>query len=193
MHYVTGKASVIEGLVKAVFKAMSDGIQKDGKGRAIDEYVSINAFPKGGYMADACDELDRSTLKVNLRAMMLKEFKVDASTWSFIFGNEVINFLLESITTGEVLGEIVLGEDVFINGRDIELADGDTVSYRIPDTGVEGTFEASDLTSDATRITVPKELLASLVTEDNDGLRIDWAVKIGNRSAQKSATLKYIG
>ena len=193
MHYVTGKASVIEGLVKAVFKAMSDGIKKDGKGRAIDEYVSINAFPKGGYMADACDELDRSTLKVNLRAKMLKQFMVPAEDWSYIFGNEVINFLLESITTGEVLGEIVLGEDVFINGRDIELADGDTVSYRIPDTGVEGTFEASDLTSDATRITVPKELLADLVTEDNDGLRIDWAVKIGNRTAQKSATLKYIG
>ncbi len=192
MHYVTGKASVIEGVVKAVFKAMGDAIQKDGRGRSIDGYVSINAFPKGGWMADPCDSLDRAKLKVNLRAKMLKEFKVDVSTWSFLFGNETVNFILESITTGETLGEIVLGEDVFINGRDIELAEGDTVSYRIPDTGAQGTFGASDLTSDATRITVPKELLASLVTEENDGLRIDWAVRIGNKSAQKSATLKYV-
>lgn len=193
MGYVTGKSTAIEALVKAVFKAMADGIRKDGNGRAIDNFVSINAFPKGGYMADPCDELDRSTLKVNLRAQMLKQFDVDASAWSFLFGNETVNFILESITTGETLGEIALGEDVLINGRDIELADGDTVSYRIPETGESGTLGASDLGSGTNRITVPHELLAELVTPTNDGKRIEWSVRIGNRVAQKSATMRYNG
>lgn len=192
-HYVTGKASVIEGLVKAVFKAMGDGIQKDGNGRAIDGFVSINAFPKGGYMADACDDLDRASLKINLRAKMLKEFRVDPSAWSFIFGNETVNFVIESITTGETLGEIVTDEDVFINGRDIELADGDTVTWELVDGSVSGTVAPEHVTSDATRITVLRDALQEIHDPACDGKQIRFSVRIGTRIAMKSALVKFNG
>ena len=81
--YVTGKESSLATVAEGVFKAMIDGIRKDGNGRKIDDFVSINAFARGS-LKDICDELDRANVKVSVRARMLKEFKVDTTQWSFI-------------------------------------------------------------------------------------------------------------
>ena len=81
--YVTGKRPSLAAAAEGVLKAMIDGVKKDGNGRKIDDFVSINAFARGS-LKDICDELDRKNVKVSVRARMLKEFKVDTTQWSFV-------------------------------------------------------------------------------------------------------------
>ena len=85
--YVTGKQPVLASVLEGVLKAMVDGVKKDGNGRKIDEFLSINAFLRGR-LEDICDEINRKTAKVSLRARMLKEFVVDTSNWSFFVGDD---------------------------------------------------------------------------------------------------------
>ena len=54
--YVTGKKTSLAAVAEGVCKAMIDGIKKDGNGRKIDDFVSINAFARGS-LKDICEEL----------------------------------------------------------------------------------------------------------------------------------------
>ena len=45
--YVVGQLSSVKGNVDGVMRCMIDGIQRDGNGRKIDGYLSLNAFAKG--------------------------------------------------------------------------------------------------------------------------------------------------
>ena len=190
--YVTGKETSLATVAEGVFKAMIDGIKKDGNGRKIDDFVSINAFAKGS-LKDICDELNKANVKVSVRARMLKEFKVDTTQWSFIIEGSTGTFLIEVITTGEKLGQIVLGEDVKLNGKELTLGAGDTVGWAIPETGDTGSVDASFITSDATRITIARDGLQELYDATNDGKTVVFTVKVGNRKAVKSAVMKYVG
>ena len=190
--YVTGKESSLAAVAEGVFKAMIDGIRKDGNGRKIDDFVSINAFAKGA-LKDICDELNKQDIKVSVRARMLKEFKVDATEWSFVIEGSTGTFQIEVITTGEKLGEIVLGEDVKLNGKELAMGEGDTVSWSVPETGLSGTVAASFVTSDATRITIARDGLQELFEAENDGKTVVFTVRIGNKKSVKSAVMKYVG
>ena len=64
------------------------------------------------------DEIVPGLIKVNARARMLKEFKFDSSGWSFIVEGSTGTLNVYVISTGEKAGEIVLGENVLINGTD---------------------------------------------------------------------------
>ena len=77
----------------------------------IDGYVSLNAFAKG-VIKELTDEYTAKDVVV--RALMLKEFndKVDPSKFSILIEGATGSFLIETVTTGEKSGEIVLGEDV---------------------------------------------------------------------------------
>ena len=190
--YVTGKQSSLAAVAEGVFKAMIDGIRKDGNGRKIDDFVSINAFARGS-LKDICDELDKANVKVSVRARMLKEFKVDTTAWSFIIEGSTGTFQIEVITTGEKLGEIVLGENVKLNGKELTMGEGDTVSWAVPETGESGTVASSFVTSDATRITIARDGLQELFDAANDGKTVVFTVRIGNRKSVKSAVMKYVG
>ena len=190
--YVTGKKSSLAAVAEGVLKAMIDGIRKDGNGRKIDDFVSINTFARGS-LKDICDELNRANVKVSVRARMLKEFKVDTTQWSFVIEGSTGTFQIEVITTGEKLGEIVLGENVKLNGWELALGEGDTVSWSVPETGESGTVAASFITSDATRITIARDGLQELFDAANDGKTVVFTVKIGNKKSVKSATMKYVG
>lgn len=188
--YVTGKAPVLKSVLEGVMKAMVDGVKKDGNGRKIDDFLSINAFLRGR-LEDICDEINRKTAKVSLKARMLKEFVVDTSSWSFEIEGSTGTFQVEVITTGEKIGEIVLGEDVLINGKNLTMGEGDTVKYLVPETGLERTVGASYVTSDASRITVGRDGLQELFDAENDGKTVVFIVKIGNKVARKSAVMRY--
>ena len=188
--YVTGKASSLAAVAEGVLKAMVDGIRKDGNGRKIDEFVSVNAFARGS-LKDVCDELEREGVRVSVRARMLKEFKVDTAAWSFIVEGSTGTFTIEVVTTGEKIGEIVLGEDVKLNGKELAMGAGDVVEWSVPETGSAGTVDAQYVTSDATRITIAREGLAGLVDAANDGKAVVFTVRIGGRKAVKSATMRY--
>ena len=190
--YVTGKQSSLAATAEGVFKAMIDGLRKDGNGRKIDDFLSINAFARGS-LKDICDELTKANVKVSARARMLKEFKVDTTAWSFVFEGSTGTFIIEVITTGEKLGEIVLGENVKLNGKELTLGEGDSVSWAVPETGETGTVGASFITSDATRITIARDGLQELFDAANDGKTVVFTVKIGNKKSVKAATMKYVG
>ena len=191
-NYVTGKESSLAAVAEGVLKAMIDGIRKDGNGRKIDDFVSINAFAKGS-LKDICDELNKQDVKVSVRARMLKEFKVDTTQWSFIIEGSTGTFTIEVVTTGEKLGEIVLGEDVKLNGKGLAMGEGDSVSWSVPETGESGTVGASSITSDATRITIARDGLQELFVAANDGKTIVFTARIGGKKSVKSATMKYVG
>ena len=191
-NYVTGKKSSLAAVAEGVCKAMIDGIRKDGNGRKIDDFVSINAFARGS-LKDICDELAKGGVKVSARARMLKEFKVDTAQWSFIIEGSTGTFAIEVITTGEKLGEIVLGENVKLNGKELTMGEGDSVSWSVPETGESGTVAAQFITSDATRITIARDGLQELFDAANDGKTIVFTVRIGNKKSVKSATMKYVG
>ena len=190
--YVTGKEPSLTAVAEGVFKAMIDGIRKDGNGRKIDDFVSINAFAKGS-LKDICDELTKANVKVSVRARMLKEFKVDTTQWSFVIEGSTGTFQIEVITTGEKLGEIVLDEDVKLNGKGLAMGEGDSVSWSVPETGESGTVAAEYVTSDATRITILRDALQELFDPANDGKTVVFTVKIGNKKSVKSAVMKYVG
>ena len=190
--YVTGKVTVITQMVEAVFGAMKDGIQKDGNGRKIDDYLTIQAYLKA-FLADPTDEITKENAKVVLRARMLKNFKVDPSDWAFSFVDGMVNFALEVITTGEETDVIHLGEDVMINGRGLELVDGDTVSWSVPEDGAHGTVADTYITSDATRITIARDGLQELYGKpEYDGKNVVFTVRIGNKFGTKKATMKVV-
>ena len=190
--YVTGKESSLAAVAEGVFKAMIDGIRKDGNGRKIDDFISINAFARGS-LKDICDELTKANVRVSVRARMLKEFKVDTTQWSFIVEGSTGTFQIEVVTTGEKLGEIVLGENVKLNGKELTMGADDSVSWAVPETGLSGTVGSSYVTSDATRITIAHDGLLELFDAANDGKTVVFTVKIGNKKSVKSATMKYIG
>ena len=190
--YVTGKKSSLAAVSEGVCKAMIDGLKKDGNGRKIDDFLSINAFARGS-LKDVCDELVKANVKVSARARMLKEFKVDTSEWSFIIEGSTGTFVIEVITTGEKLGEIVLGRDVKLNGKELAMGEGDSVSWSVPETGVSGTVDSSFVTSDATRITIARDGLQELFDAANDGKTVVLTVRIGNKKSVKSAVMKFVG
>ena len=119
--YVVGQLSSVKGNVDGVMRCMIDGIQRDGNGRNVDGYLSLNAFAKG-LIKELTDAYE--SRKVVVRAHMLKEFndKVDASKFSIIIEGSTGVFLIETVTTGEKSGEIVLGEDVALNGTKLDMA-----------------------------------------------------------------------
>lgn len=189
--YVTGKPQVLLSIVQGVLKAMVDGVQKDGNGRKIDGYLSINAF-LANHLEHICDEINSKNAKVKVHARMLKEFKIDTTDWSIVIEGSTGTFQLEVITTGEKLGVVYTGEDVLLNGKNLTLGEGDVVSFSVPEMGVERTVGASYLTSNASRITVARDGWQELFDEDYDGKTVVFTVKIGNKVARKTAVIHYV-
>ena len=187
--YVVGKKESIKQLVSGVLKAMVDGIKKDGDGRKIDDYLSINAFARA-YLKDVTDDFNRSNGKIALRARMLKEFLIDVRDWSFIVEGAVGQLDITSITTGRKIGEVDLGQNVSLNGKGL---DGEVaVAWKVDETGETGTVGAPYVTNDETRITIARDGLQELFDETNDGKTLVFTVTIGNKKAVKSAVMRYV-
>lgn len=188
--YVVGKKSSIKGNVEGVLRCMVDGIQRDGNGRKIDGYVSLNAYAKG-IIKELTDEYTAKDVVV--RARMLKEFqsKVDPSKFTILIEGATGSFLIETVTTGEKSGQIVLGKDVALNGSDLVMGEGDSITWKVPETGATGTVSAAYVTSDATRITIGRDGLQELFNPENNGKDIVFTVKIANKIATKVASMIY--
>jgi len=186
--YVVGKQDQISANAKGVMKAMLDGIKKDGDGRKIDEYFSLQPFARGR-LDNITDDLDKSKIAVKVRARALKQLKLNATDWTVILEGSTGNLVVNGISTGEMSGVINVGETVHINGFNLTLGAGDTVSWSVPSKGKSGTVAASKLTSEYTRIDVAGDALSELASATYDGETIVWTIKIGNLRAVKTATL----
>ena len=188
--YVVGQKPSIKANIEGVLRCMVDGIQRDGNGRKIDGYLTLNAFAKG-IIKDLTDEY--TARNVAVRARMLKEFqdKVDSSKFMILIEGATGKANIETVTTGEKSGEIVLGKNVALNGTFLTLAEGDRVEWAVPETGASGTVAAAYVTSDDTRITIGRDGLQELFSPSNNGKDIAFTVTIGGKLTRKLATMIY--
>lgn len=188
--YVVGKKEIVRAQVEGVLKAMFAGVNADGNGRKIDEVISLQPFAVGS-LDDPTDDITKERIGARLVARMLKQMNLDASGFSFVIEGSTGTLRVTVVTTGEEEGVIVLGEETKLNGMELEMGPGDSIRYRIPESGVEGDVAPGQVTSEATRITLAKEALASLAADPaNNGRDIVFTVRIGNRKVVKSATMR---
>lgn len=187
--YVVGKKEVIGQAVKGVLKAMSDGVAKDGNGRKVNEFVSLQAFAKGR-LDDITDEIDKSKITVRTVARALKELKPDTTGWGYTIEGSSSNTLsITSVTSGEVIGEVMVGAAVDMNGYGLTYNQmTDSVKWAVVGTSKTGTVLAEHITSDWTRLTVAAAAFGTLAPSDK-GKTIVFTVKIGGKTVVKSATL----
>ena len=191
--YVSGQANVILGNFCGVMKSMTDSSRRDGNGRKIDSFCSIQPWIKGR-LEDPTDPLDKSKVKVVLRARALKEMGIDVSNWTFVIEGTTGVVIVHAISTGETVGEIVLGEQVHVTGKELAMGEGDTVSWSIPEAGRHGSVNPTKVTSDATRIILAADAFSGIVPgPELDGKTMVLTFTIGNRKAVKSAVLRYVG
>lgn len=188
--HVVGKPDAILGHVNGVLKAMVSGVSANGNGRKIDEIFAIHPYATGS-LEDVTDPITKDRIGAVLRARMLKQMKLDASAFSFIIEGATGTLRITVITSGEEEGVIVLGEETQMNGFDIEMGEGDSISYTIPESGVTGQIDADSVKSSASRITLDKDALSELAADPaNNGRDIVFTVKIGNKKVVKSATMR---
>jgi len=191
--FVVGKKEVIGQSVKGVLKAMVDGIARDGNGRKINEVISLQPYAKGR-LAEVTDNIDKSKLSVRLVARALKELAPDTRDWTFsVEGSNSNTVTVSSITTGEVIGEIVVGENIALNGFGLALGEGDTVRWAVLTTTKSGTVAAAKLSGTWTRLTVTGDALAELNAPEYNGKVIVFTLTVGGKTVVKSATLRVNG
>ena len=188
--YVTGKKDLIRSNAHGVLKSMLVGIQKDGNGRKIDEFFSLQPVTHGK-LDDITDDISKDQIGVGVKARALKQLTIDTSDWDITVEGSTGELDITSVTTGEESGQILLGEAVHINGSGIQLGEGDTVKFYVPNTekSTPTTISAEYLTSDATRITIAAAAFSELSGEEYAGKTIVFDLKIGNSRAVKSATI----
>jgi len=189
--YVVGKKELVVSAVTGVIRAMVAGISTDANGRKIDGIVSIQPSVKCK-LPDNCEPVTKDNVEAGLRARVLKEGAVDASGWSFTIEGATEGINITTITTGEVLGEIVIGEAIDFNGTDLNLPTTATIAWSANDgtTTKTGTIAAAKRTCNETRITTAEDVLATLTGATWEGATIVFTLTNGNRKAIKSATLR---
>ena len=97
---------------------------------------------------------------------------------------------LYPVPTGEVIGEIIVGENVDFNGFGLAMGEGDTLRWSVPGTEKSGTVESAKIDSSWTRLTVTGDALEELASAEYNGKMIAFVLKVGNATVSKSATLK---
>jgi len=190
--YVTGKKESIGQNAKGVLRGMVVGIQKDGNGRKINEFISLQPVVKGT-LPDITDTIVRDVLRVRVAARTLKELQPDTSSWSFaVEGNTSDTLNITSISTGEELNVVTIGKAIDFNGFGLAMGESDTLKWAVPGTEKAGTVAPAKYTSAWTRITTTADVLSELASATYDGLTIAFTVKIGGQTVTKTATLRYV-
>lgn len=185
--YVVGKKELVVSAVSGVIRSMAANISKDGNGRKIDGIVSIQPSVKCK-LPDNCEPVTKDNVEAKLRVRVLKEGAIDTTGWSFTVEGATEGLDVTTITTGEILGEVVIGEAIDINGTGLNLDATDTITWTAETQS--GTIAAAKRTCSETRITTAADVLASLTGGEWDGKTIVFTIVSGNRRAVKSATLR---
>jgi len=187
--YVVGKKESIGANAKGVLRAMAMGIQKDGNGRKVNEFVSLQPYAKC-YLEDPTDSVTKDNCRVRVAARVLKEMQPDTSDWSFALegaSSDTVN--ISTVTTGEEVGVVVIGENVELNGFGLSMGSGDTLKWSVVGTEKTGTVAAAKISSAWTRITVTGDALSELDSAAYAGKTIVFVLKVGNATVSKSATI----
>lgn len=189
--YVVGKQELVVSNVSGVVRSMSAGVSRDGNGRKVDGIVSLQPSIRCK-LDDSCEPVTKDNVDARLRARVLKEGQIDTSDWSFTIEGATGSLDIQSITTGEVMGEVVIGEAIDFNGSDLALPAAATMTWTATD-GTQtktGSIAAAQRTCTANRITTAANVLASLTGDTWDGKLVVFTITSGNKKAVKSATLR---
>ena len=143
----------------------------------------------GGRLDDVTDDIDRSKVKVTVRARALKRLRLDTSDWNVVLEGTTGNLVINAISTGERTGEILVGGAVGVNGFGLRLGEGDTVRWSVRGTDRAGLVPAWMLESDMARRTVAGEALAELNAREFNGKTIVFDLRVGTNRGIKSAIL----
>jgi len=189
--YVVGKQDLVVSTVSGVVRSMVAGISRDGDGRKVDGIVSLQPSIRCK-LADSCEPVTKDSVEAKVRARVLKEGQVDTAGWSFAVEGSTGSLDIQSITTGEVMDEVVIGEAIDFNGTDVNLPASATMSWTATDgTQVKtGEIAAAQRTCTANRITTAANVLASLTGETWEDKTIVFTITSGGKKAVKSATLR---
>lgn len=194
--HVVGKKTLVKAQTESILASIADRISATGDGRTVDGIFTVNAFPRNRIPSMTDEYVDADVV---LRARALKEcqrFVRDTDHTVVIVNAATGHTTIESVSTGEKSGEILLGPgasgDIAINGRELSLGDGDTVVWTIPSTGESGTVDSTRVTSEETRITVEAAALAAVANPAHDGKEIVFTVTIMDKPTSKKAVMRYI-
>jgi len=190
--YVVGKKEAIGQSAKGVLRGMVVGIQKDANGRKINEFLSLQPYLKGK-VEDPTDNVTKENCAVRIVARTLKELQPDISDWSFFLENASVGSLvITSISTGEEVNEIVLGEAIDLNGFGLTMGTGDSLKWSVLGESASGTVAQAKITSEWTRITLASDVLDTIKTAAYDGKTIAFELKVGNQTVTKTALLRFV-
>jgi len=189
--YVVGKQELVVSNVSGVVRSMTAGVSRDANGRKVDGIVSLQPSLRCK-LADNCEPVTKDSVEAKLRARVLKDGQIDTTGWSFTVEGATGSLNVTSITTGEVMDEVVIGEAIDFNGSDLALAAAATLTWSATD-GTQtktGSIDATKRTCTESRITTAADVLASLTGDTWDGKAIVFVLTSGNKKAIRSATLR---
>jgi len=189
--YLVGKLELIVSTVSGVIRSMVAGVSRDGDGRKVDGIVSMQPSLRCK-LADSCEPVTKDNVEAKLRTRVLSEGVVDTSGWSFTVEGSTGSLNVQSITTGEAMGEVVIGEAIDFNGTGLNLTNAGAISWTAND-GTQtktGTVQKSALTCSENRITTQAAILAALTGDTWEGKQIVFNISDSGKAAIKSATIR---
>jgi len=187
--YAIGDRTLLTAEVMGVVRSMVENCAKDGNARQVDGLFTVS--PQYYGLIDPEKGHDPAVNGVELKIRLLKELKVDTSTWTFTDvtpGKEPIK--AQTVSTGDASGEVVLGAGSVIKVTGYGLENTAGVDWEVPGTAQAGTFAANKVTKSATVVTIT-DGLASLNIPTNDGLKIVLTVRVVKNASKVSGTMKY--
>lgn len=177
--FVSGQKHTILANFAGVMKSMIDGAKRDLNLRKIDEYITLTPWAKCR-IDDPCDNPSHDAMKVILRARPLKEMRLNTKDWTIIVEGSDGTITIDTISSGEKVGEILEGETYVFTGANFTAPTA--LSWEIPETGDKGEVEVSTLHYDATTITAP-----GLTIEGAEGKVIKFTLRMNGKKAVKTA------
>lgn len=179
MSYVSGQKHTILANFAGVMKSMLDGAKRDLNLRKIDEYISLVPWAKCR-IADPCESPSHDDIKVILRARPLKELRLNTSGWTIVVEGSDGTISIDTISSGENVGEILEGRTFVITGANFSAPTA--LTWEVPETGDKGEIDVSTLDYDATTVTVP-----GLTIEGAEGKIVKFTLRMNGKKAMKTA------
>lgn len=182
LNYVSGSKHTILANFAGVFKSMMDGVKREASIRKIDEYLSLTPWSKLR-IDDPCLNPKPGDIKVVMRARPLKEMRLRTKGWTIIIEGSDGAITIDSISSGETLGEIIEGESIVFTGANF--TQPTALTWEIPETGDKGEIDVSSLVFDATTLTAP-----ALSIEGAENKIVKFTLRMNGKKAMKTALYK---
>ena len=182
-NYAIGNKALIRNTFFGLMLSMADGVRRDGRPRQVAGLITVYPVFKGP--VDLEKGFDPDVNNVMIRARLLKEIDLDITKWTFedvTPGKRA--FRLTTVKAGLNDGEVVVGESVEINGKDVPNKDAGepvSVSWALTDGSKSGEVAAEKISGNISRIDLAEGALTGLTAEDDEGKEIEFTVR-GNFS-----------